>query len=131
MGWHYVDRGDPADYDLKYGYSTPTNWTPIQDAHYHELDISPYVPVGAKKVRLNVVVRGTTSLRTFGLRKRGQQNMYNVEAITTQIANVHIRGQKEIVLDDSRIIEYYCTAVPSGNKLDMICIAVEGWWMED
>jgi len=124
-GWFYVDRGDPNNYDFRFGY-TPQNWIPIQDAQYHELDLSSIVPIGAKRVRLNFVLRATSSLRTFVFRKKGQQNPYNVDGITTQAANVHCRHNVEVNLDNTRIIEYYATA---GSSIDMVCIAVVGWWV--
>lgn len=130
MGWRYVDRGDPSNYDIRFGYD-PENWVPIQDAEFHDLDFSGVVPLEAKKVRLNVVVRADNQLRTFEIRRPDQQYMYNVNAITTQVGGVHIRGQWEVMVDSTRILKYYCTRASTGYQFNMICITVEGWWVED
>jgi len=89
--------------------------------------LSNIIPEGAKRVRLNVVVRSSVPCNTIVFRKHGQQNPYNVDGITTQQnTTAHFRTNIEVNLDSERIIEYYMS---DGNKFDMVLIAVVGWWI--
>lgn len=112
----YVDRGDPASADW-------TQATLIMDGHWHNLNLSPIVPAGAKLVLLRVLLFDTTTLPLLQFRKGGNVRNLNIARFKLPVTNSYFYDDKEVACDANRIIQY---KTPTG--VEEIQITVAGWW---
>jgi len=112
----YIDRGDPADYDLVQGDMTLDN-------DHHDFDLSSIVPEGATAVHLRVLLKNTIVNKRIEFRKKGNVNTRNTAQCTTQVANVTLNNDVIVAVGESRIIEYWANA---GGWVS-ISIVVRGW----
>jgi len=70
------------------------------------------------------MVQDDAAGNTFGLRKNGNSNNENATYVTTQVANVIMRGEAIVACDSNRIVEYYA----SNTTWTAIGLTVRGWW---
>lgn len=94
-----LDRGDPGAWDWdKDDFTT--------DAQWHDLDCSSIVPAGATHVLFRVQMALQESGAVIQLRKKGNQNSYNV-AIAREIFGTLTQETQLIAgCDSNQIVEY-------------------------
>lgn len=113
----FVDRGDPAVYDW-------TEATLINDAAWHDLDLSAIVPVGVKAVLLRIYLNATAAKNILYLRTKGNTNDVNFAAASTPLANTSYFSDKTVAPDENLIIQYLL-GVGTWTRAR---ITVAGWW---
>lgn len=111
-----VDGGNPLGWHYNIGDFTT-------DGSYHDLDLSAYVPVGAKFVLLRVNLLNSTANKACAFRKNGISQVYNNDYIYCQVAWVSYSQNVIVAVDDDRVIEY---AFASGGW-SQIDISIAGW----
>lgn len=113
----YVDRGDPAAYDLEQGAMT-------MDNAWHDWDLSSIVPAGATAVNLVGLVQYTAAGNALFFRRNGNTNQVAMPGIFSQVANVSNYSSIIVACDASRIIEYKATV-----SFTAISLVIIGWWI--
>lgn len=115
----YVYRGDPAAQDF-----TLVDFT--IDGLWHVLTLPAFVPIDARLVHLELIVRSAAVNRTFRLRRSGNVNEINVVRVRTQVANIRVHEDCSVSMQPgNRNIEYH--GVLAGfTQLDL---TVKGWWL--
>jgi len=115
---NFVDRGDPAAYDMLVGDFTT-------DATWRDIDLSAIVPKGAKAVLLRVKLNDDVAGSHLYLRQNGKVQIINAALIQQQVPNQTIDNDLIVPLDADAVIEY------SGANLAFIAInlIVRGWWI--
>lgn len=115
-GW--VDRGDPATYDI-------TLASLLTDNSWHDLDLSAIVPVGAKIIRLLLRTNpGTSSVRKIYFRKNGNSNTYSITGVEHETEWNYKTTVVDVFCDSNRIIEYLVS-----GTMNVLTIVVIGWYL--
>jgi hypothetical protein len=115
---NFVDRGDPAAWDLDLAGMTT-------DGAWHDWDLSSIVPAGAVAVLLFSQVKDDATNSFLMFRKNGNSNEYNVAANRTQEVSIYTGMQHTVFLDANRVIEYKAT----NTTFTDIYTVVSGWWI--
>jgi hypothetical protein len=115
LGYH--DRGDPAAWD-----KILTDLT--TDATWRDLDLSGVCPEGIKAIQIRVEARGQTPGGSFGMRKKGNENDYNVLEQCIQVADKIVCIHGTIPCDTNRKIQYNAADIDWTS----INIVVKGWF---
>ena len=117
-GYHRRDT-EPTDWDYEVGDLTT-------DGTWNELvNLSAIVPAGAKAVHLLVMVADGVSDSHLQFRSNGNDGIYEVAVIRTQVANLVNDADLIVKCDSDRKIQY------EGSNLTFttIQIVVKGWFM--
>lgn len=114
LGYH--DRGDPAAWDVILSGL-------ITDATWRDLDLSAICPAGTRAILLRVEAQGATPGGSFGMRKKGNTNDYNVLKQCLQVADKIICIHGIVFCDTNREIQYNAANVTWAS----INIVVKGW----
>ena len=114
----YVDRGDPAAYDVAVGALTT-------DGTYRDLDLSAIVPAGAVAIHLCGNIQDDTAGSNVAFRENGNSNAFNILAQATQVVNVTVYFDGIVKCDANRVIEYLAT----NTAWTAINITVRGWFI--
>ena len=113
----YVDRGDPAAYDLTVGDMT-------NDGNWQDWDLSGIVDSDAKAVVLRLVCQDNIVGKNVYFRTKGNSNTYNISDHRTIIANQVRRADTVVALDANQQIQYNA----SNTTWSSITVVVAGWW---
>ena len=113
----YVDRGDPAAYDV-------TKAMLDTDGAWHEMDISAIVPAGAKAVHFLVHFDGVGVDWKIMFRKKGNTNEINHAGMETLLNSLERHRSAIVACDSNRTIEYKADNV----AWTTLSLAVRGWW---
>jgi len=119
MGDLFVDRGDPNANDFAIGTGL------IADGAWHGLDLSGIIN---NELATRVLIRGYAKDNLVGsvcsFRRYPNQNAYNAASHATQVANVYVYFQCQVVLSPAQWVDYLLT-----NGMDVAAVVVQGWWV--
>lgn len=105
----FVDRGDPDAWDWE-------KEDLAADGQWHDLDCSSIVPAGATHILFRIQQSTVASQDEIRLRKKGNQNEYNM-AVTRQIwGNIKQEGQVLAACDANQVLQCF---VPNTTIYDL------------
>lgn len=116
---HYVDRGDPSDWDFE-----ETDLT--TDETWNELDCSSVVPAGAVAIIFCGYISDDAAGSYLLFRKNGNTNSYNKGSVTAAVANQGFDFQVIVGCDADRKVQYYGKNV----TFTAIKICIAGWFID-
>lgn len=119
FGDDFHDRGDPSPDADDFGlgdFNTDGNW--------HDMDLSPYIPPGAKLSLFLIYIEDALTQSWLEFRRKGSTTEKNVSSVTTQVANTLHRSDGIVPLDENRKIQYHGI----NRGFTNIVVQVRGWW---
>ena len=116
---HYVDRGDPTNYDFVVGDFTT-------DGAIHDLDLSSICSADSANylVHLLLEIQDNAINTYFQFQKKGNVNEFNALRAITQVANQSIAVEGWILMDANRKISYKST----NTVITAMGVTVRGWY---
>lgn len=116
----YIDAGDVASASFSTGDLT-------LDGEWHELDLSNFIPVGTKRVRLHAILKSDNVVGTlFEMRHYAYNNWPNSAPERVAVADVSQYKFCEISVDSLRKIAY---AAWNEGTWTYVYLTVVGWWI--
>lgn len=114
----YLDRGDPAAYDMNVGdFTTDANW--------HDIDLSGLTPYPYALIHIYVSVTDDLLHSFIRFREKGNSNVPNSSVIATQVANIANHADIMVSCDPDGVFEYKA----KNTTFTAISLVVKGWWM--
>lgn len=113
----YVDRGDPAVYDL-------AKENLQLDGAWHDWDLSGLIAIGAKCVKIIGHLNGNGIDWKIMFRKKGNTNEINHGGMETIRANVTRHRSSTVSPDSNRVIQYKA----DNQAWATLDLSVRGWW---